>query len=417
VTGAAGLRIAYLVQQFPPEVGAGPARVTELGAEWRRAGAQVTVITGMPNRPAGVIHPDYRGRAFVEEEWEGLRVLRSWLYASPRHGVARTLLNNASFMVSSFLHALRRAGPQDVLIASSPPWFPHVTGVALQALRGVPLVLEVRDLWPDYLIGMGVVRGRLAQRVLLGTERALFRRAREVVVVTESFRRRMESKGVPPARVTVVSNGVDPSRYFPAIEPPPVPALARGPGEFLVGYLGNFGSSQALEQVVDAARLLEAQGERRVRMVLAGEGTTGAAVRAHAAGLGLERLVILPPIPKEATRAFYNACDACLVPLAPVPVLQETVPSKLFEVMACERPVLASLGGEGERIVRDSGAGIVMPPGDAPALAAGIRALAERAPEERAAMGRQGGTYVRAHYTRAALAARYLDVLQRAAGR
>jgi glycosyltransferase involved in cell wall biosynthesis len=415
---ADGLRIAYLVQQFPPEVGAGPARVTELGAQWRRAGAEVTVITGMPNRPAGVIHPEYRGRLVVEEQCEGLRVLRSWLYASPKHGFARTLLNNTSFMLTGLLNALRRAGPQDVLIASSPPWFPHFSGAAMQFLRGVPLVLEIRDLWPDYLIGMGVVRGRLGQRLLLGAERALLRRAQEVVVVTESFRQRIVEKGVPAERVTVVSNGIDPARYYPASEPPPIQELVRRDGEIVVGYLGNFGASQGLERVLEAAQQLATSPDApRVRFVLVGEGTAGESVRSLAARMGLDRVALHPPIPKEATRAFYNNCDICLVPLAAVPVLQETVPSKLFEVMACERPVLASLGGEGARIVRESGAGVVVPPGDASEIARGILQLVACSPEERLTMGRQGGEYVRAHYTRQLLAERYLSVLLRAAGR
>jgi hypothetical protein len=96
------LRIGYVTQDFPPEVGAGPARVTEMARRWREAGAEVTVVTGMPNRrmpnrPDGAIHPDYRGRLFMEERVDGIRVLRSWLFASPRRGFATTLLNNTSW--------------------------------------------------------------------------------------------------------------------------------------------------------------------------------------------------------------------------------------------------------------------------------------------------------------------------------
>src|SRR5688572_6584751 len=116
------MRIAYLVQQFLPEVGAGPARVAEMATRWKARGAEVTVITGMPNRPEGRIHPEYRGRFFVEEEWLGMRVLRSWLYASPKHGFARTVTNNLTFMATATAHAIARLGPMDVLIASSPPF-------------------------------------------------------------------------------------------------------------------------------------------------------------------------------------------------------------------------------------------------------------------------------------------------------
>ena len=112
------LRIGYLVQQFAPEVGAGPARVVEMATEWQRLGAEVTIITGMPNRPEGRIRPEYRGRLFVDETFLGMRVLRSWLYASPKAGFGRTILNNTTFMITAAAHAVVRAGSLDVLIAS-----------------------------------------------------------------------------------------------------------------------------------------------------------------------------------------------------------------------------------------------------------------------------------------------------------
>lgn len=406
------LHIGYLVQQFPPEVGAGPARVTEMALRWREQGAEVTVITGMPNRPEGRIHPEYRGKLFLREEHQGIRVLRSWLYASPKHGFARTLVNNATFMVSSGLHALLRGGGLDVLVASSPPWFPHVTGTVVHALRRVPLVLEVRDLWPDYLAGMGTVKSQAAMNAIFAAEKAMLRRAEHVVVVTESFRTRVIEKGTAPERVDVVPNGVDLSLYYASDEAPPIDALRRRDGETVVGYLGNFGAGQDLIRVLDAAALLE-KADPRIRIVLAGEGTMVEQVQAHARALGLARTTIHPPIPKTQTRAFYNACDVCLVPLAPFPILQETIPSKIFEVMACERPVVASVAGEAARIVQQSGGGLVVPPGDAQGIADAVLRLRDTPAAERAAMGAAGRAYVGQNYARETLAARYLDILRR----
>jgi glycosyltransferase involved in cell wall biosynthesis len=405
------LQIGYLVQQFSPEVGAGPARVEEMALRWMEAGAQVTVFTGMPNRPEGRIHAAYRGKLFLEEQWKGIRVLRSWLYASPRHGFARTLLNNLTFMVTAGLNGAMQARNLDVLIASSPPLFPHVSGRLVAALRGVPLVLEVRDLWPDYLVQMGVVRSRLAARALFALERRLLRSAARVVVVTESFRARVVAKGVTPNRVEVIPNGVETGQYYPADEAPPVEALRRRGTDFIAGYLGNFGAGQGLNVILDAARLALAEAAD-LRFVLAGDGPEGARIAARASALHLTNVLVLPPIPKGATRAFYNACDACLVPLAPIPVFQETVPSKLFEVMACERPVVACLAGEAKDIVERSGCGVVAPPGNPRALADALIALTKMDGEHRAALGRAGGRYVRAHYDRRVLAARYLEVLQ-----
>jgi colanic acid biosynthesis glycosyl transferase WcaI len=405
------LKIGYLVQQFPPEVGAGPARVAEMASRWMEAGHSVAVFTGMPNRPEGRIHPGYRGKLFMEEEWEGMRVLRSWLYASPKHGFGRTVLNNTSFLVSAAAHAMARGGALDVLIASSPPFFPHLAGRAAAALRRIPLVLEVRDLWPDYMVQMGVIKGRPA-KALFALERRLLRAADQVVVVTESFRCRMVEKGVDPSRVHVIPNGVETERYYRDPDAtPPAPELRRN-GDYLVGYLGNFGAGQNLTAVLEAAALL---ADDHVRFVLAGDGPQGGELRARAAEL--PNVSVLPPIPKEATRAFYNACDVCLVPLAPVPVFQETVPSKLFEILACERPLVASLEGEGRAIVEASGAGVVRPPGDPASIADGIRTIRGMDDAQRAAMGRAGRAYVERSYSRAALADRYLEVLRAAVER
>ena len=408
---SARCQITYVVQQFPPEVGAGPARVLETARRWLQRGASVTVVTAMPNRPEGRIHAAYRGKLTTVEEVEGIRVLRSWLYASPKHGFIRTIVNNLTWMVTGGLHALLRMGRADVLIASSPPFFPHLSGVVVSRMRGVPLVLEIRDLWPDYLVDMGVLGGAPA-RALFALERWLLRRAALVVVVTESFKRRVVAKGVAEDRVIVIPNGVDANFYRASSEAPPLPELVRREGELLVGYLGNFGAGQNLATVIEAAALL---GDVRpdIRFAMAGDGPQRDALVALLLQRPRARLTIHPPISKEQTRGFYNACDVNLVVLAPVDVFQDTVPSKIFEVMACERPLVASLAGEAQRIVEESGAGLVVPPGDAAALADGIvRLLAVPAPE-RKEMGRRARRYVSERYAREALADGYLSALQR----
>ena len=179
------MKVSYLVQQFPPEVGAGPARVGELGLRWKAAGVDLSVVTAMPNRPEGSIHAEYRGKMFSREEWNGIEVLRSWLYASPKHGLARTILNNLTFMATGALSGMFRSTRPDVLIASSPPFFVHLAGEAMRRRWRVPMVLEVRDLWPDYLVGMGAIRNEAAKRTLFGLERFLLKQAAHVVVVTE----------------------------------------------------------------------------------------------------------------------------------------------------------------------------------------------------------------------------------------
>lgn len=414
---ASSLRIGYLVQQFPPEVGAGPARVLEMATRWRQHGAHVTAITAMPNRPEGRIHAGYRGRFAVEEDWEGIRTLRAWLFASPKRGFARTIANNVTFMMTSAAIGTLRASRLDILIASSPPFFPHLSGRAVSALKGVPLVLEIRDLWPDYLVDMGLLtRGGLAARALFAVERRLLHRADAVTVVTESFRERIVAKGVPRERIVVLPNGADTAFYHASDEPPCLPALERRPGDFLVGYLGNFGAGQALTTVLDAAEIVHRLAPE-VRFVLVGDGPEREHLLRQTFERGLSNLSLHPPILKGSTRAFYANCDICLVPLAPVPVFQDTIPSKIFEIMASERPVLASVDGEARRIMEVSGGGLVVAPGNASAMADGILALRALPASARCLMGQRGRAYVHAHYERSVIADRYLELLERVAAR
>jgi glycosyltransferase involved in cell wall biosynthesis len=412
------LKIGYLIQQFPPEVGAGPARALEMARRWIAQGAGVTVFTGMPNRPEGRIHPEYRGRLFQTEQWEGIRVRRSWLYASPDPGFGRTILNNVSFMTTSALHGVVSSGGLDVLIASSPPFFSHLTGKVIASTHRVPLVLEVRDLWPDYLIGLGAFkRDSVAARGLLALERYVLRRADAIAAVTESFRARIRDKGVADDRIEVLPNGVDPSFYYRDNSTPgPIPDLDRRNGEMVVGYLGNMGAGQGLESVLHAADRLR-ENTPRIRFALVGDGPARSRLQELADSLQIPGLSLYPPIRKEQTRAFYNACDLMLVPLAPVPIFQETIPSKLFEILACECPVLASVAGEAQRVVERSRGGWTVPPGDPVALANGItKALATPAPV-REQMGRSGRSFVRREYDRAAIADRYLALLSRVGGK
>lgn len=414
-----GLRIAYLMQHFPPEVGAGPARAAEMARYWRDAGADVTVVTSfparvLPGRAFGEGDPAYRGKLVEVEEWEGIRVLRSWLYLARRSGFAPTIANNLSFAMTSAGHALARLGPVDVLIASSPPFFPHLSGALISRVKRIPLVLEIRDLWPDYLVDLGMIgRRSLPGRGLFALERWLLRRADEVVVVTDPFKRRIESKGVSPDRITVIPNGVDLDFYKSTEAPPPVPALVRRtPQEFLVGYVGNFGAGQGLGVMAGVAAMLK-QEDPSIRLVLAGDGPEREPVVDRILSAGVDTVTIQGPIQKAHTPAFYAACDACLVPLAPIPVFQETIPSKIFEVMACERPVVGCLGGEGRRLVEESGGGVVAPPGDARGIADAILSLRRADPAARRAMGASGRAYVAEHYQRRALAGQYLELLER----
>ncbi len=408
------MHILIVVQDFAPETGAGPARIVELATEWIRRGHRVSVITGFPNRRLpgqrdGTVPTPYRGRLWMRERFNGIDVYRSWLYTSTARGFAHTFVNNLTFAATALLNAIVSPRDVDVVIASGPPYFAQFSGALAALVRDVPLVTEIRDLWPDYVEEMGMVRNRAALRAMFASERWLLARSDAVTVVTDSFRSRIGAKGVSEQRVHVMPNGVDIDRYYRSDER--LSALdVPGDERRRVGYLGTFGAGQGLDAVVKAARLLEARNVQ-VRFDLIGDGPQRAWLEADLAARPTAAVQLHAPIPRDATRAFYNSCDIVLVPHAALGVLGDTVPSKLFEVMGCERVLVAALRGEGARIVAESGGGLLAAPGDAESIAdAVVRALA-LSPAERSSMGRAGRAYALAHYNRSEIAQRYLTLL------
>jgi glycosyltransferase involved in cell wall biosynthesis len=267
-------------------------------------------------------------------------------------------------------------------------------------------------MWPDYLVALGILKTGRTSEMLFRLERWLLCNANRVVVVTNSFRQRLESKGVTLDRIDIVPNGVDVQHYRKREEPPPLAAMQARTNELIVGYLGTFGKGQALHIVIEAAALLRAWGHT-IRFVFAGDGPELQRLVEAAKSLNADSDLVglYPPIPREQTRAFYNSCDICVVPLAPVPIFDETVPSKLFEIMACETPLVASVGGEAADIVRKSGGGIVTRPGDPVALAEAILAIANLTENERMTMGRNAREFVRLNYDRISIADRYFEIL------
>jgi glycosyltransferase involved in cell wall biosynthesis len=188
--------------------------------------------------------------------------------------------------------------------------------------------------------------------------------------------------------------------------------VRRRPSERIVGYLGTFGAGQGLTALIDAARRLRANGSD-VRLVMVGDGPDRLALEEDLRVNPVDGVTLHAPISRDDTRAFYAACDVVVVPHAALPVLRDTVPSKIFEVMACGRPLVAALRGEGERIIRESGGGVLAEPGDGRSLAEAIRRILTMASTEREALGAAGRAFALARYDRAGLAQGYLALLRR----
>jgi len=407
------MRILIVTHYFPPETGAPQARLSALAQTWAADGDEVTVLTGMPNHPTGVLPPRYRRAVLRRELADGYRVVRTWLYATPNEGVARKSLGHLSFMASSVLLGGRAAGAADVVVVSSPTFFSILSGWLLARLKHARLVVEVRDLWPAIFVELGVLANRRIIALLERLELAAYAAADQVVVVSEGFRTNLIRRGVPPAKVHTIRNGVDAGRF----DVPPATRLdvvrarlgARGQ-DCLVLYAGTHGISQALPVIADAAALLdERTGGTAIRFAFVGDGADKRRLADRVAQLGLRNVTLLPSVPAGQVPELLAAADICLVPLRDVPLFATFIPSKMFEFLAAGKAVIGSVTGEAAGILAEAGA-VVVPPEDSGSIAAAIEALAD-APRQRIAMGHAGRAFVARCYDRTALGREYRKVL------
>lgn len=404
------MRIAYFCQYFVPESAAPAARVSELARAWADARHEVTVVTGIPNHPTGVVPEAYRGVAFRRERLGKVDVWRNWLYATPNEGFVKKTLSHLSFMLSTLVLSVPRLRGHDVLIVSSPSFFVVITVCLAHWMWRIPYVFEVRDLWPGVFVELGVLKNRLLIRVLEGLEMFLYRRAAKVVVVTESFRDMLVGRGLRPGSVAVITNGVDAAMFRPDSEEGQSVRRQHGLGdEFVVLYIGAHGISHALECILDVAKQFESDGS--VRFVFVGDGAGKQKLTAKALSMGLKNVLFLPSQPRASVPGWYNAANVVLVPLRNIPLFETFIPSKMFEILASERPIVASVRGEARRILERSLGALVVDPEDVAGITGAITQLKDNA-VLCARLGRAGREFVLAQYDRRVLAHRYLDVLR-----
>jgi glycosyltransferase involved in cell wall biosynthesis len=407
------MRTLLVTHYFPPETGAPQARLSALAATWAADGDQVTVLTGMPNHPTGVLPPAYRGAIRRREHRDGYRVIRTWLYATPNEGMARKIAGHLSFMISSVLLGGRRCGPADTVVVSSPTFFSIGAAWLLARMKRARLVVEIRDLWPAIFVELGVLTNHRLIRLLERLELAAYAAADRVVVVSDGFRANLIDRGVPGEKVHTIRNGVALDRFDPAaVANPQVRGrLGARPGDCLVLYVGTHGISHGLPGIADAAARLAGDP---VHFAFVGEGADKLRLRRRVTELGLGNVTMLPGVPHDEVPALLAAADICLVPLRDVPLFSAFIPSKMFEYLAAGKAVVGAVAGEAAQILRDAGAAVV-PPEDSAALAEAIRELAAD-PQQRRAMGRRGRCLVERSFDRAALAREYREILSMTGG-
>ena len=402
------MRIGIHSQYYPPEMGAPQARLSHLAAELARRGHDVVVLTAFPNYPKGRIEPGYRG-LFQRETRDGLSIIRTWLRPSQSVRLGPRLMTYFSFVLSSLAVGCFTLGRLDFLITESPPLFLGIAGYLLARRTRAHWIFNVSDLWPESAVHLGAVSQGWGLNAAIALERFCYRKAWLVTgqsdEILDNIHRRFSE--VPTYHL---SNGVDTQCFRPDHRDAEVRRLlldGAPEGSCVALYAGLHGVAQGLDQILDAAKGLAGLGE--LRFVLVGDGPEKERLVRSARERGLGNVRFLDALPREQMPALLASADVSLVPLK-IP-LPGAVPSKIYEAMGAGVPVVLIANGEAANLVRRSGAGMVLAPGDAEGVASAIRELAANA-GLRARLGKAGREAALRDFDRHSIASRFIQFLE-----
>ncbi|MBN1344437.1 MAG: glycosyltransferase family 4 protein [Phycisphaerae bacterium] len=403
------MKILILSQYFPPEFGACAARNSEHAALWAQAGHDVEVCTGFPNYPSGIIPEIYRGRLFAQERHDGYVVNRSWIYATPNRQVWKRSLASVSFMVSAFVCGVFKCKRPDVIIGSSGPFFVGPLGYLVGRIRRVPFVFEVRDILPQQAIDVGMIKNQFLIKALQAVEEFLYRRACGIITVAEASRRSIIDRGFDDKKLFTIENGIRENVFKPCEREGEIREEYGWQGKFVAMYIGAHGVSQGLLTLVDVAERL--RDRQDIQFVFVGDGADKPGMLDRVRERSLTNVDFLPLQDRQRIPLFYAASDVCLVPLRKGNYFRINIPSKIFEIMACGRPIILGAEGQALDIMEVSGGGLSVEPENVNAYVDAILRLRSD-PDLAQSLGQKGREFVLQHFTRLQKATRYIEILR-----
>ncbi len=401
---------------YDPEPGA----AAHPGTVARRLVAQgnaVDVVTGFPIYPSGRLAPGYRIRPYQREVLRGVTVHRSPIYPSHDARARGRMANYLSYAVTGSAVATRVLGGCDVGLVYSSPTTAAVPALVTRALRRVPYVVLVEDLWPQTVTSSGFLASHSAgrvERMLHAFCDTVYRGAHSIAVTSPGMADLIADRGVPESKLHVTPNWAEEESFRPVPRDERLASELGMTRPFRLMYAGNLGEMQDLDVLLDAASRLGDLHD--VEVVLVGDGVRAAALRGRAAALGLDNVTFVPPQPFGRMAAVLALGDVQLISLKDVPLYRSTLPSKLQATLACGRPILAALTGDAAEVVSTSGAGVVVPPGDPGALAEAVRGLRATDPHHLAHLGQLAREHYDREFSEQVVGAR-LQVLLEAAAR
>ncbi len=387
--------ILMVTPYYPPEKAAAAVCLSETATHLVQLGHEVTVLTTRPNYPIGIVPPEYRGHILQEERRQGVRVVRIWSYTCTNKGFFRRILAQLSFGCLAPIFGWKAVGRPDIIIVGSPPLFDAIAGRILSTGKKCPFIFAIADLWPESAVQLGMLRNRALIRLAQWLEWSTYRRAALICAVTEGIYTEIIRQGLPPEKVFLLPNGVNTSTFRPL--PQAQARLALGwDDRFTALYAGTHGLAQGLTTLLDVAERLLNWTD--IRFVFVGDGAEKKDLVEQAKQRNLTNVLFLEPQPHEQIPLLLAGADVCVVPLRKLPLFEGAIPSKIYEAMACARPIVLSAAGEARWLAeQQAGAAIAVAPENSEELASAILELYEH-PQKAQVLGQRGRAFVEEHF-------------------
>ena len=391
------MRILFMAQCYAPEDISAAVLITELATDLAKRGHCTTVITGAPNYPQGRVFKGYRNSLYKVENLDGVRVIRTWSYISPSKRSWARLLHYGTYSMTAFYGGLFGGRP-DVIVSYSPPLPLGFSAWLLSLIYRVPWVLQLEDLYPDAAIAAGVLTNKEIIKFFLGMEKFFYRNSQRISVISKNFRQVLLKKSVRDSKIEIIPIWADPNKVRPMEKQNAFRCEHGLNDKFVVMYAGNIGITSCLEDILHAAEILREQND--IQFVIVGEGVKKESLEAEMQAKQLTNILFLPYQPREMFPEMLAAADLSLVTLNAGAALS-SLPSKIFNVMASARPILAVTppGSEIMQIIEEAGCGWNVPPESPEKLAEAILLLRGREPEL-IQMGQNGRACLEKNYSR-----------------
>jgi glycosyltransferase involved in cell wall biosynthesis len=405
------MHLLIIHQAFVSPSEPGGTRHFELGRHLLKLKHEVTIVASEINYLTGNAICK-RWSLLTRQNLQGITILRAYTFPSVHRGFAWRVFSFLSFMVSSVMAGLK-AGPVDLVMGTSPPIFQAASAWLVAAMRRRPLLLEIRDLWPEFAIDMGILKNPVLIRLSRCLEAFLYARADHIVVNSPAYRDYLTAKGVPTGKISLIANGVDPTLFDPQSTGAEIRKLLGLDGCFVVTYAGALGTANDIYTVLRAADRLRDQ--KNTRFLFVGDGKERQNLEKMAKDLQLDNTIFIGSVPKSKIPMILAASDACIAILMDIPMFRTTYPNKVFDYMAAGKPTILAIDGVIREVVEAAGGGVFVPPGNDEALAGAVANLASNQKLSKI-QGLAARTYVEKNFNRATHAQEFADLVEALGG-